>query len=41
MDDVSRSPRTDRRSAAKKAVKAGHGDQGDRPRARKGAKKKK
>jgi hypothetical protein len=33
MDDVGRSLATDRRGAAKTTVKAGHGDQGDRPRA--------
>ena len=33
MDDVGRSLATDRRRAGKTTVKAGHGDQGDRPRA--------
>ena len=32
MDDVGRSLATDRRTPAKTASKAGHGDQGDRPR---------
>ena len=32
MDDVGRSLATDRRTSAKTASKAGHGDQGDRPR---------
>jgi hypothetical protein len=32
MDDVGRSLSADRRTAAKTASKAGHGDQGDRPR---------
>jgi hypothetical protein len=32
MDDVGRSLSVDRRKAAKTTVKAGHGDQGDRPR---------
>jgi hypothetical protein len=42
MDDVGRSVSADRRTAAKRSVKAGYGDQGDRKRtgARKGAKKK-
>ena len=40
MDDVSRSLSADRRTRAKRSVKAGHGDQGDRASARKGAKKK-
>ena len=33
MDDVGRSLAADRRRPAKRAVKSGHGDQGDRPRA--------
>jgi hypothetical protein len=33
MDDVGRSLSADRRKATKTAVKSGHGDQGDRPRA--------
>jgi hypothetical protein len=33
MDEVRRSSATDPRTAAKTASKAGHGDQGDRPRA--------
>ena len=33
MDDVGRSLATDRRRSAKTTVEAGHGDQGDRPRA--------
>ena len=41
MDDVSRSLGTDRKRAAKTAVKPGHGDQGDRPRVVKKAAKKK
>jgi hypothetical protein len=40
MDDVSRSPSADRRRSAKKTTRPDEGDQGDRPRARKGAKKK-
>ena len=40
MDDVGRSLSGDRRTAAKRSVKSGHGDQGDRSRGRKGAKKK-
>lgn len=32
MDDVGRSLNTDRKTAAKRTVKAGHGDQGDRKR---------
>ncbi len=42
MDDVGRSLSADRRKAAKKSVKSGFGDQGDRKRttAKKGAKKK-
>jgi hypothetical protein len=42
MDDVGRSLSADRRKTAKKAVKSGFGDQGDRKRttAKKGAKKK-
>ena len=33
MDDVGKSLAADRRRSAKTTVKAGHGDQGDRPRA--------
>jgi hypothetical protein len=33
MDDVGRSLSADRRQRAKTAVKSGHGDQGDHPRA--------
>jgi hypothetical protein len=33
MDNVGRSLSADRRQRAKTAVKSGHGDQGDRPRA--------
>jgi hypothetical protein len=33
MDDVGRSLSADRRREAETTVKAGHGDQGDRPRA--------
>ena len=42
MDDVGRSLSADRRKTAKKTVKAGYGDQGDRKRAgaKKGATKK-
>jgi len=40
VDDAGRSLGTDRRTAAKRSVKSGHGDQGDRKRTRKGAKKK-
>ena len=32
MDDVSRSLASDRRTKAKRSVKSGHGDQGDRKR---------
>ena len=32
MDSVSRSLKADRRTKAKRAVKSGHGDQGDRKR---------
>jgi hypothetical protein len=32
MDNVGRSLKTDRRTKAKRAVKSGHGDQGDRKR---------
>jgi hypothetical protein len=39
MDDVGRSLAADRRTSAKTVAKSGHGDQGDRPRARSGAKK--
>ena len=42
MDDVSRSLSADRRTSAKRSVKAGHGDKGDRkPSARQGARRKK
>jgi hypothetical protein len=34
MDDVSRSLSADRRTTAKRKVKSGQGDQGDRPRSR-------
>jgi hypothetical protein len=33
MDDIGRSLKTDRRTKAKRTVKAGHGDKGDRKRA--------
>lgn len=35
MDDAGRSLAADRRRSAKKKVKSGHGDQGDRARSRK------
>ena len=40
-DDVGRSLSTDRRKTAKKKTKSGYGDQGDRKRTAKSAKKKK
>jgi hypothetical protein len=41
MDDVRRSLSADRRTSAKRSVKSGHGDQGDRKRtSAKGVKKK-
>lgn len=40
MDDVGRSLRADRRRTATTSVRSGQGDQGDRPRTGRGAKKK-